>query len=532
MTNEHRPRQRDTGEPRPLGRPPADRPPDGPPRRSLLLAGGGLKVAFQAGVLQVLLDEAGVRFDHVDGASGGVFNLAMYCQGRSGREIADNWRRLRPLKGVTPNRRELLKGPYARSLFTLDGYRRHVFPDWGLDWERIRATDREATFTLYDFTANELVAVTPDRMDEDRLCAGVSLPMWFPPVVIDGHTWIDPVFLTDANVEEAVRRGCDELWIIWTVSERHRWRDGFVAGYFHIIETVANGGLRHWLRRIEASNSAIRGGGRGEFGRLITVRLIKAEVPLHYLVNFGRDRFAQAVELGVRHARGWCAEQGVPVEPGPDPGRPDDSARLRFRERMTGSVAFGREDFDAAGAADPGAVADLDLRLAVEVRGVDRFLTDPGHEAAVSGEVVCQELGGRLPVRQGTLRLLVQHPDPQHLRMLYRLHFTDRAGHPLTLTGFKDVSEDSPHGLWHDTTTLHTRVLRGHLGPGQDDTAQVVASGVVRVRPADFARQLTTFRAEAPTAGGRVTALRRFGQFFAGRMWDVYAQGVLPWSPL
>lgn len=106
-------------------------PRSGSPRRSLLLAGGGLKVAYQAGVLQVLLDEAELTFDHADGASGGVFNLAMYCQGMSGREIADNWRTLSPLTGVTPNWRELPKGPYARSLFTLDGYRRHVFPAWG-----------------------------------------------------------------------------------------------------------------------------------------------------------------------------------------------------------------------------------------------------------------------------------------------------------------------------------------------------------------------------------------------------------------
>jgi hypothetical protein len=47
-------------------------------------------------VLQVWLDEAGLRFDHVDGASGGTFNLAMLCQGISGTEIADNWRRTSP----------------------------------------------------------------------------------------------------------------------------------------------------------------------------------------------------------------------------------------------------------------------------------------------------------------------------------------------------------------------------------------------------------------------------------------------------
>lgn len=69
--------------------------PHEPRRRSLIMAGGGVKVAFQAGVLQVWLDEAKVEFDHADGASGGVFNLAMWCQGMSGTKIADNWRTYR-----------------------------------------------------------------------------------------------------------------------------------------------------------------------------------------------------------------------------------------------------------------------------------------------------------------------------------------------------------------------------------------------------------------------------------------------------
>ena len=43
-------------------------------KRSLILAGGGIKVSFQAGVLQVWLDEAELEFDHVDGASGGVLS--------------------------------------------------------------------------------------------------------------------------------------------------------------------------------------------------------------------------------------------------------------------------------------------------------------------------------------------------------------------------------------------------------------------------------------------------------------------------
>ncbi|MBV6699989.1 patatin-like phospholipase family protein [Kitasatospora aureofaciens] len=499
--------------------------------RALILAGGGLKVAFQAGVLQVWLDEAGRRFDHADGASGGVFNLAMYCQGMSGRQIADNWRRLRPLKGVTPNWSEYLKGPYAASLFTLDGYRRHVFRSWGLDWEKIRATDRVATFNLYDFSANELEVLTADQMDEDRLCAAVSLPMWFPPVVIDGRTYIDAVYVTDANIGEAIRRGCDELWIIWTVSQRRRWYNGFVANYFQIIETVANSRLQEWQRRIEASNAAVRAGGRGEFGRFIEIKLLQAEVPLNYLINFSQERFRQAVELGVQTARSWCVAEAIPLS-APVASPPDDGTCLRFTERMTGTVAFGAADPGAGPAPGDRPGEDLSVHLTICADGLDRFLASPRHEAVVSGEVHCEALGGRRPVESGTFNLFVEDSDPEHLRMLYRLFFTDRAGHPLTLSGCKNVSEDSGHGLWADTTTLYTRILRGHLGAGEEEGAEVVAAGVIHIHLPDFLRQLATFRVRSDTALDRLAALGRFGQFFAGRLWDVYGQGVLAWSPI
>ena len=136
-------------------------------KRSLILAGGGMKVAFQAGVLQVWLDEANLTFDHADGASGGVFNLAMYCQGMSGTEIADNWRKLSPVAGVDLNWEQYPKLFFAESLFTLDRYRENVFPGWGLDWDRIRASEKEATFNVYNFSKHELKVLTPEEMSED-----------------------------------------------------------------------------------------------------------------------------------------------------------------------------------------------------------------------------------------------------------------------------------------------------------------------------------------------------------------------------
>jgi predicted acylesterase/phospholipase RssA len=507
-----------------------------PPGRALILAGGGLKVAFQAGVLQVWLDEAQLEFDYADGASGGTFNLAMYCQQMSGTQIADNWRNLRPMKGVTPNWKQLFRGPYAASLLTMDGYRQHVFPRWGLDWQKIRATERQATFNLYNFSKNELSVVTPIDMDEDHLVAAVSLPMWFPPVTIHGDTYIDPVYVTDANIGEAVRRGYSELWIIWTVSERRRWYNGFIANYFQVIETAANSRLQEWLNRIEANNTAIASQSEGEFGRTIEVKLLRAEVPLNYLVNLTPDRFTQAVELGVQAARQWCREQEPPIAltPSPPPAA-DRRTQLRFTERMAGSVRFGGISAGPGTTTDaPSSLrreANLSVLLTIDIGQLDNFVISPEHEASVTGEVVCEALGGQLPVEWGTFNLFVEEPDPEHLRMLYRLWIRDKAGHRLTLVGVKYICEGSPTELWAATTTLHVKVLRGHVKPEDDSQAEIVASGIIRIHLVDFLKQLASFRIQADSVRGRVIGALRFGALFTGKLWDVYAQPVLTWSP-
>ena len=276
------------------------------PKRSLMLAGGGLKIAFQAGVLQVWLDEAGIEFDHADGVSAATFNLAMWVQGMSGTQIADAWRNFKPVSAVKINWWQLLRLTHAQSLFKLDAFRKKFFPAWGLDWEKIRGSQREATFNVYNFSRQILCPVTPPEMTEDFLIASASLPIWFPPVRIDGDTYIDAVFNTASNIEEAICRGADELWVIWTTSSRGKWLDGFVGNFFGIFEATTNGGYKRVLARIDANNAAIERGRSGEFGRRITVRELRSEVELHYLLNFSQARFAAAVNRGVEVARAWC----------------------------------------------------------------------------------------------------------------------------------------------------------------------------------------------------------------------------------
>src|SRR5438132_1306852 len=52
--------------------------------------------------------------------------------------------------------------------------------------------------------------------------------------------------------------------------------------------------------------------------------------------------------------------------------------------------------------------------------------------------------------------------------------------------------------------------------------AEGVAAGILHIYHLDFAKQLTTFRVEAPTPAARAEALVAFGRYFLGSLWDVH----------
>jgi predicted acylesterase/phospholipase RssA len=480
------------------------------PRRALVMAGGGLKVAFQAGVLQVWLDEARsggepLRFAHADGASGGVYNLAMWCQGMTGRQIADNWRRFSPvLRGLGPNWSGWWRG---RSLLTTDTFRRRTLRGlWGLDWERIQATDRSAGFNVFDVHDQELLTLPPAAMTEDHLVAATSLPMWYPPVSVGGRDFIDGVFVTDANLDAAVASGANELWIVWTVSTRGRWANGPVAQYFQIIEACANGRLRRDLDRIARSNRAHAEGRPAEYPYPVRVRALQREVPMHYLLVFRRKTIAAAVERGVRAARAWCVDQELDLVPD-DAERPPPTrdGRVGFREQMSGPVAFGVGS--AQDAADVGGTRGdrMVLRLDVRIADVPAFLSDPRHVARVSGSMECPLLGGRRPIRGGTLALLPESVPGAGSTMEYRLPTTDSTGRALLLLGRKTVRDDPGPDVWADTTTLDLQVL--------DEGGGAVMRGLLRITPLAFLRVLLSVRGRSIPA---------FAAFFLRRLVRLY----------
>ena len=198
---------------------------------------------------------------------------------------------------------------------------------------------------------------------------------------------------------------------------------------------------------------------------------------------------------------------------------------IRFTEEMKGFVAFGERDFQRGWQRGRESDTPLMFHLTIEAADIDRFVADARHEAKAEGWVRCEALGGRLPVQDGIFNLFVDHTTDEK-RMLYRLHFCDGVGHPLTLSGYKVIRNDRGLDLWKDTTTLFVRLFKGHVDAAGEGAAELVAAGILRILIRDFARQLTTFRARGPSRGARTGALARFLTLFLGELWAIY--GRLP----
>jgi cholesterol oxidase len=236
------------------------------------------------------------------------------------------------------------------------------------------------------------------------------------------------------------------------------------------------------------------------------------------------DRMAQRILEGdgatPAHAPG--RQRPPATEPPATEPAPAQAVVVDFTEDMKGFVTLGERDYQRgyAQGRDDGTAAMF--RLTISTGDVDRFVADPAHEGAATGWVACEALGGRLPVERGVFNLFVDEAEADRTHMYYRLFFADGEGSPLTLSGFKDVHDDPGLDLWADTSTLYTRILRGHVPAAEEAGAEVVAAGILHIHLADFARQLTTFRTHGPSPVARARGLSQFGQLFLGKLWTIY----------
>ena len=206
-----------------------------------------------------------------------------------------------------------------------------------------------------------------------------------------------------------------------------------------------------------------------------------------------------------------------------------DPVSVQFTEDMKGFVAFGDAgDYQQAFDAGKAAGTAFMFHLTIKVPDIEFFVRDPMKSGVAEGWIECDRLGGRRPVERGLFNCFVDVGAPQTntRNMRYRLFFSDGTGKPLTLSGHKVVVDDGIHNIWRDTSTLFSRIYEGHVDQAQETSAPVVATGVLHIKPLDFAHQMTTFRSDGGTFEARQKAIATFGSAFLGTLWDVYKPRV------
>ncbi len=286
--------------------------PDGPDdpghRRSLVLAGGGMRVAYQAGVLAALR-EAGLRFHHADGASGGTINLSMLLAGQSTDEMCERWRSLNPRHFSAPLPwAEYLRSPHWPGLGGGTGIRDKVFPHLGIDPQRIRAADgMTGTYNVANFATKTADVIEHPSVDMDLLVAAISLPVLMPAVNRHGTAYTDSVWIRDSNVPEAVRRGSNDIWLVWCIGNTPGYRNGSFHQYVHMIEMAASGSLFADLDRVASTT------GPGD----IKLHVIKPSQPLPLDPDYflGRIDAASLIGLGYRDARAYLRGPATVLRP-------------------------------------------------------------------------------------------------------------------------------------------------------------------------------------------------------------------------
>ena len=257
-----------------------------------------MRVAWQAGVVKALADE-GLEFDHVDGTSGGILTTAMMLSGVSPEEMIQRWRsvKVRNFSSMLPIT-DYLKGPWnLPALSGPDGIIKKLFPALGVNVELIRSSAVAGSFNVANFTEKRSVAIDSRDVDAELLAAGMSLPLFMTPHQRSGVTWTDAAWIRDANITEALRRGAEEIWLVWCVGNSPYWGDGPLEQYVHMIEMSAAGGL--------LSDFALAEAGQREF----VLHVIKPSYPLPLDPDFylGRIDALTLMGMGYRDAVGYLA---------------------------------------------------------------------------------------------------------------------------------------------------------------------------------------------------------------------------------
>lgn len=180
----------------------------------LVVEGGGMKCAYNAGILDAFLDE-GITFDYCIGVSGGSGNLASYLAGQRGRNLRFFTEHIHSQNYF--GLRSLLKTGDLFGLKYIYGELTRKEGEDPLDFPALMNNPAEyeivvtnALTGLPEYYGREMMAQDDYRL----IMASSAIPVACHPVELNGVPYFDGG-LTDAiPVRRALEQGCDKLVVI------------------------------------------------------------------------------------------------------------------------------------------------------------------------------------------------------------------------------------------------------------------------------------------------------------------------------
>ncbi|MGH2552658.1 MAG: hypothetical protein ACRDEB_03010, partial [Chitinophagaceae bacterium] len=110
---------------------------------------------------------------------------------------------------------------------------------------------------------------------------------------------------------------------------------------------------------------------------------------------------------------------------------------------------------------------------------VENFVTRPDHQGHLKGYIRCNQLWGKERTYEGTINLFTATDNPWLKKLFYRLYFKDEQENQLTFYGIKELSDYPFSSVLKDTQILYTKILKGWVKPGEEESAPVFATGIL-----------------------------------------------------
>jgi len=226
------------------------------PRLALVLAGGGARGAYEAGVLRFILGDLPSRIGHpvradlICGSSVGAMNGAAIAawngspEGPS--ELSKFWAQLSCADvyrfvaiDLLRSPMRVLRGPANNEMAWVDARPLHNLMRETFPWEQLHTIIDSGQLQALVLTATEISTgrcvqyidgqIDPDsleahtgirrvftRMGPEHILASCAIPFLFPPVEIDGQAMVDGSLRQNTPISPALRMGAEHVLVVGT----------------------------------------------------------------------------------------------------------------------------------------------------------------------------------------------------------------------------------------------------------------------------------------------------------------------------